>query len=49
MLEKKIQEGLEDLNFEQVQFEIHLRKRKNMPKMASMMWNSGSRLIRDSR
>ena len=24
MLEKKIQKGLEDLNFEQVQFEIHL-------------------------
>ena len=31
-LKKKIQKGLEDLNFEQVQFEIHFAERKNMPK-----------------
>lgn len=49
MLEKKIQKGLEDLNFEQVQFEIHLRKRKNIPRMALMMRNSVFRSTRDSR
>lgn len=32
MLEKKIQEGLEDLNFEQVQFEIHFAEKKEYAK-----------------
>ena len=32
ILEKKIQEGLEDLNFEQVQFEIHFAKKKEYAK-----------------
>lgn len=32
MLEKKIQKGLEDLNFEQVQFEIHFAEKKEYAK-----------------
>lgn len=32
ILEQKIQEGLEDLNFEQVQFEIHFAERKDYAK-----------------
>lgn len=32
MLEKKIQKGLEDLNFEQVQFEIHFAEKKEYSK-----------------
>ena len=32
MLEKKIQKGLEDLNFEQVQFEIHYAEKKEYAK-----------------
>ena len=32
MLEKKIHEGLEDLNFEQVQFEIHFAEKKEYAK-----------------
>lgn len=32
MLEKKIQKGLEDLNFEQVQFEIHFAEKKEYTK-----------------
>ena len=32
MLEKKIQKGLEDLNFEQVQFEIHFAEKNEYAK-----------------